>query len=419
MDIVRQRSFFQRYKRQIYSASALIGLIAVFSLIHSVLQPATLQVKKDTLLMDTVQRGDLSITVLGHGKLVPRKVVWISSQAAGKVEEILVKPGSVLASGDVLARLSNLELERETEEERWNLMAQRADRVALIENLETRLLTQDSAVSRAKYSYQSLALKHKAQEQLIKEGRGAISLIEFRQIELNVKQAKEIWDIEQEILQKLKADNIAAKNASEARLSQLEENLQFKESSLESLAIRAPSDGVVQEVVQEVGQRVDAGASLFKLVNPQDVLATIQIPEVQARLIQLKQKVIMNLRSQIVEGVVSRIDPAVVNGSVNVDVEFVTEGVDGIRPDLSVEGEIIIEQLNDVEYVKRTAFSRENQFSTVYVKDPNNNTAYQREVKFGRSSVDKIEVLSGLNQGEVVLLNNPTPWLSYPQILIK
>lgn len=369
--------------------------------------------------MDTVQRGDLSITVLGHGKLVPRKVVWISSQAAGKVEEILVKPGSVLASGDVLARLSNLELERETEEARWNLMAQRADRVALIENLETRLLTQDSAVSRAKYSYQSLALKHKAQEQLIKEGRGAISLIEFRQIELNVKQAKEIWDIEQEILQKLKADNIAAKNASEARLNQLEENLQFKESSLESLAIRAPSDGVVQEVVQEVGQRVDAGASLFKLVNPQDVLATIQIPEVQARLIQLKQKVIMNLRSQIVEGVVSRIDPAVVNGSVNVDVEFVTEGVDGIRPDLSVEGEIIIEQLNDVEYVKRTAFSRENQFSTVYVKDPNNNTAYQREVKFGRSSVDKIEVLSGLNQGEVVLLNNPTPWLSYPQILIK
>lgn len=419
MDIAREKTFYRKNKTKIVGIGGLFFLGTLVFMLNAVIQPATIEVKNETLLTDTVVLGNLSINVQAHGKLIPKSVRWVSAATIGKVEEVLVKPGSPVKQGDLLLRLSNLDLARETAAQEWDVEALKAEHDAKLVNLETGVLNQRAAVLKAEYEFISSSNEMKAHDVLIKSGKGAISAVEFERIKLKTEQLKGIWDIEVEKLNKLIVDNKSTQTAMAARLLQSSKLLEFKQSQIRSLNIVASSDGVVQEIVPQVGQTVVAGMALLKIVDPKDVIAEIEVPEVQASLISLDQSVNLNLRTSEVKGTVIRIDPAVINGTVKVDVQFDSRQVAGVRPDLSVEGEVVIDELDNVMFIRRPSFSQENSSAKLYVLDGNKGIAHQTAVQFGRSSVDKIQIMSGLSPGQMIILNDPTPWLEYQQIKIK
>lgn len=419
MDIKRKKSAFQKHRRKIMIAgAAAVGLVGLYWL-NSEFGSATLEVKQQLLLTDTVKKGDLDIRVQGHGKLIAKNIQWISAISGGKVEAVLVKPGSSVAKDQVMVRLSNPQLQREAQEQKWNLTALLAEHDAKRVGLDRELLNQEAAVLKAKFEYNSINLEFKAQQDLMEKGQGAVSSVDHDKIKLLSIQLKDIWDIELRKQEKLKVDTEANLKAMDARAKQLKNSLQYNQTQLDALQVAATKSGVVQEVAPQIGQQIESGMSLIKIVDPTDVLAQIEVPEVQASMIRFGQTVKLDLRTTTVDGTVSRIDPSVINGTVKIDVEFDSKSVDGVRPDLSIEGEIIIDELKQINYIRRPSFSQKNNFAKVYVIKGDSGRAQQTEVKFGQASVDKIQVLSGLNPGDVVILNNPTPWLSYQEIQIK
>lgn len=419
MDILRKKNFYGKHKTKILSVGSLFFFGMLVILAYIVMEPATIEVKHETLLTDKVSVGNLSIKVQGHGKLIPKSVRWVSAETIGKVEDILVKPGSLVKKGDLLLRLSNPDLTRETAVQEWDVEALKAEHEAKLVNLETNVLIQRAAVLKADYEYVSSSNEMKAHDLLLKSSKGTISNIEFERIKLKTEQLKGIRDIEVEKLNKFIFDNKSTQTAMAMRFLQATKLFEFKQSQIRSLNVVAYSDGVVQEIVPQVGQTVLAGMALLKIVDPKDVIAEIEVPEVQASLILLEQSVNLNLRTSNVEGKVSRIDPAVINGTVKVDVQFDSRQVAGVRPDLSVEGEIVIDSLENVMFIRRPSFSQENNVSKLYVLDDAKGIANQISVQFGRSSVDKIQIVSGLKVGQTVILNDPTPWLNYQQIKVK
>jgi HlyD family secretion protein len=419
MDIRREKNKFQKYTKKLMAAAVVMILAIGGYAVNSSVRPATMIVDRQLLLTDSVQNGDMSMRVLGHGKLIPKQILWVSAQSEGKVESLYVKPGSEVAKGQLMVSLSNLDLQREVQEQQWNREALIAEHDAKRASLETLWLNQKNAVLKAKYEYSSISLELKAQKRLLDQGNGTVSEVEHIKTKLLSEQLHEIWLNEQEKLTKLKLENNATLQAMSSRVEQLNKALEYKRHQLAALEIVSDAAGVVQEVVPQIGERVAAGTSLVKIVNPQDVIAQIEVPEVQASLISFGQAVNLDLRTSKVSGKVTRIDPAVSNGTVKIEVEFDSLNANGVRPDLSVEGEIVIDELSQVNFIRRPSFSQENKVAKVYVLVPNSDRAIKTEVKFGMSSVDRIQVVSGLSPGDVVILNNPTPWLAYDEIQIK
>lgn len=417
MDIVRERSFMQRNKSRIWSVLILTVVLASAIAAARVMGPGTLEVERSTIVTARVEKGDFTIRVRGQGKLVPTDIQWVSSDVDGKLERLRVKPGTQVHQGDVLADLTNPDLVRANEELRWSLAALEAEQEAKRKALETVLLSQRAAVLRAKFEYSTATLHLKALEELIaKRGSGSVGAVELEKSRLENDQLEGILAIEQDKLSNLKLDHEAQVKAMAARLEQLKKSLEIKTSQVSGLTIVAGSDGVVQEVIGKPGQQVSSGESLFKVVDPSSLVAELRIPEVRASVVAIGQRAEIDLGTQQAEGVVKRIDPAVSEGTVIVDIEFDAAAVDGARPNLGIDGDIIVSDLNDVCYVKRPAISKEGMITSVYVMAQKQDKAVRRQVRFGKMSVDKIEIVEGLELGEVVILTNPTPWLTYEYI---
>ena len=416
MDIIRPELKQHRQRRRIIVAVLIItGVVAIAGAVFS-LDPALPSIPQASAWVGTVERGDFTREVRGPGSLVPKVIRWIPAASGGRVERIVAKPGVQVEPDTVLVEMSNPELAQQLEEVRWSAEAAEADRDSLAAELDRALLDAQSALSSLKSDAESARLQADAEKTLSE--KGVVSTIQYRQSELRAGQLETRMKFEQQRVERLEDSHKAQLAAQEARIEQARRLVERRRQQLQDLQIRAGMDGVLQEVAVEPGQQVQVGANVARVARPDELIAELRIAETQAREIRLNQAVRVDTRNGIVSGRVLRIDPAVQNGTVQVDVELTGELPPGARPDLSVDGTIELERLEDVLHVGRPASGQPDGRASLY-RMVDDSVAERVIVELGRASVGRIEIRSGLAEGDRVILSDMSQWSAHDRVQLK
>lgn len=419
MDIARPD--IARKKKRQRILFGVIGLIALagITLALSRLQPAAPTVDKATVWMDTVKRGEMLRQVRGNGTLVPEDIRWIPTVNAGRVERILALPGAAVRSNTVLVELSNPEVAQAAFDAEWQLKAAEAELTNLQVQLDTQKLTQQASVASAQANYSNARSDYEVNDALAKDG--LVAALTLKQSKTKADELEKLLAIQKEGL-RISAEAAKAQlSVHEAKVAQLRAQLELKRTQLQELKIVAGMDGVLQRLGDataplQVGQQLSAGAPVARVANPSKLKAEIKIAETQAKDIQLGQVAEVDTRNGVIPGRVMRIDPAVQNGTVTVDVSLDGPLPKGARPDLSVDGTITLEHLEDVLYVGRPVNGQADSKVSLFRVTDNGSGAIRVPVQLGRASVTSIEIVNGLKVGEQVILSDMSQWDAYDRI---
>jgi RND family efflux transporter MFP subunit len=381
------------------------------------LEPAAPTVERATVWMDTVERGTMLRQVRGPGTLVAEDIRWVSSVNPGRVEQRHVQPGTPVEAGTLLLELSNPDVNRQALEAERQLSAAAAGLASLQSTLENQRLTQEATVATVRAEYREATRQAAANEKL-----GANDLVATTDVERARDRAEELKSrlaIEQQRLRYVAESARSQIAAQQSQVNMLRGLVDFSRRQVEAMKIRAPSDGVLQDLPVEIGQWVQPGATLARVVRPGQLKAVLRIPETQAKDVAVGQIASIDTRNGIVRGQVMRIDPAVQNGTVTVDVRLEGELPKGARPDLSVDGTIDIERLENVMYVGRPAYGQAESTVGMFRVSPDRSAATRVPVRLGRSSASTIEVVSGLQPGDVVILSDMSQWDSSERVRLQ
>jgi HlyD family secretion protein len=418
MDIARPATVArQRKRRRIVYAAIGVVAVALVTMGLSRLKPAAPGVDRSTVWIDTVKRGPMLRQVRGLGTLTPVDIQWIPAATDGRVEKIPVLPGTAVQPNTVLLILTNPQLMQETVDANLKLKAAAADYKNLEAQLESQVLTQKSLVAQANAEYNEARMQAETDQQLNK--LGVISDLNRKIAEGKAQQLQTRDQIEQERLTNSNKVLQAQLLAKQAEIEQDRALAQLKQTQVQNLTVRAGIRGVLQEQPLKVGQWVTPGTTLAKVVQPDHLKAELKIPETQAKDIQLNLPASVDTHNGVIAGHVMRIDPAVYNGTVTVDVMLDDPLPPGARPDLSVDGTIDLERLSNVLYVGRPAFGQENSTVGMFVLQPDGKTAVRSQVKLGRSSVNTVEILGGLREGNEVILSDMSRWDNFDRIRLE
>jgi len=418
MDIARPATVArQRKRRRIVYAALGVVVVALVTMGLSRLKPAAPGVDRSTVWIDTVKRGPMLRQVRGLGTLTPVDIQWIPAATDGRVEKIPVLPGTAVQPNTVLLILTNPQLMQEALDANLKLKAAQADYKNLEAQLESQVLTQKSLVAQANAEYNEARMQAETDQQLNK--LGVISDLNRKIAEGKAQQLQTRDQIEQERLTNSNRVLQAQLLAKQAEIEQDRALAGLKQTQVQNLIVRAGIKGVLQEQPLKVGQWVTPGTTLAKVVQPDHLKAELKIPETQAKDIQLNQPASVDTHNGIIAGHVMRIDPAVYNGTVTVDVMLDDPLPPGARPDLSVDGTIDLERLSNVLYVGRPAFGQENSTVGMFVLQPDGRTAAREQVKLGRSSVNTVEILGGLKDGDQVILSDMSRWDNFDRIRLE
>lgn len=405
MDIPRARTANRR-PYIIGAAAALVLLVATAALAR--MEPAAPKLDGASVWTDTVKRGTMLREVRGPGTLVSEQVRWISAQTAGRVEQILAAPGSTVTPGTPLLVLSNADVQRDALEAQRQLVGAEADRSTLAATLENQRLTQEAAVATVRAEQREAARQVVANRELAE--RGLISRMELQRSEDEAEELAARLRVEEQRLRFLGQSMRQQLSAQQSQIERLRGLANFQEGYVQSMRVLAGTEGVLRELPLQEGQWVTPGAALAVIVRPGRLKAQLRIPETQARDLVVGQPARIDTRNGIVNGRVARIDPAVQEGSVTVDVALEGELPKGARPDLTVDGVIEIERIPDVLYLDRPAYGQAGGTLGMFKLEEGGRTAARTNVRLGRSSVNTVEVLTGLREGDVVILSDMTSW---------
>ena len=417
VDIPRPELARQRKMRRMVYTSVAVVAVALITLGVSRLQPAAPSVDRAVVYMDTVQRGSMLRQVRGTGTLVPEEIRWIPAATEGRVDRIILRPGVTVEPDTVILELSNPELEQQLAEAELLLRAADADYRNLEVKLDSDLLTQRASAATVQAEFQQARLQAEADTQLAAEGLTSDLIMR-----ISVSRAEELETrnaLEQERLTIASMSAEAQLVAQRARVEQVRSTYELRLNQIERLHVRAGDPGVLQIVPVEVGQSVTPGMNLARVADPTNLKAELRIAETQAKDIQISQLARIDTRNGVIEGRVSRIDPAVQNGTVTVDVILEGELPRGARPDLTVDGTIELERLVDVLYVGRPAFGQEESTIGLFRVLNENGDAARVAVRLGRSSVNTIEILEGLNEGDQVVLSDMSAWDAFDRVRLR
>jgi HlyD family secretion protein len=419
MDIARPSAARARRIRRILYIVLAVGVIGAISLGVSRLKPAAPEVDLATVWPDTVKRGPMLRNVRGLGTLVPESILWIPATTEGRVERILLKPGVQVHPNTVLLQLSNPVLELDAVDTEFRLKGAEADYINLKVTLESARLTQESNAAQVQAQFAQAKLQADRDEALSKQG--LLPDLNYRLSKVTADELATRHQIEQKRLS-INFESVEAQLAAQrVRVDQLRALYALKRSQVDALNVRAGAEGVLQQlpVPIEVGQRVTPGTPLAKVVEPKRLKAELKVAETQAKDILIGQPASIDTRNGFVPGRVSRIDPAAQNGTVTVDVTLEGALPLGARPDLSVDGTIELERLEDVLYVGRPAFGQEKSTITLFKIEPDGKHASKVQVQLGKNSVNFIEILAGLKVGDRVILSDMTAQDSVDRIRLR
>ena len=406
MDIVRTGQAQKRRKRNALIVAGALVAVALITLGLSRLKPAAPTVERQTVWIDTVQRGSMLRQVRGSGTLVPidSAVRFISAQVEGRIERIPSLPGVTVTPDTVLMDMSNPEVEQNAAEALAQLKAAQADANNLRAQLATQLLNQQSQVSSAKSNSAQADLQAEANKKLAADG-----LIPDLTLKLSLLKADELRKqvaIEENKFKQNQASASAQEASQQSKVDQLATLNDLRKHQIESLRVKAGLAGVLQEVPVQVGQRVTAGTTLARVARPDQLKAQLRIPETQAKDVRPGQRASVDTRNGIAAGVVARVAPSVQDGTVLVDVTLEGPLPQGARTDLSVDGTIEIERLENVLYVGRPAFGQAQSKVEIFKLIDGGKEAKRVPVMLGRSSVNTIEIVNGLSPGDQVILSD-------------
>jgi HlyD family secretion protein len=414
MDIPRPENKRRKQIRRVVIGGGIVVLLGGVTLGLSRLEPAAPSVTRASVWVDTVREGEMLRQVRGPGTLVPREIRWVAAQTDGRVERILVRPGAVVEPDTILVELSNPDLMQQTEEARYALEAAEAEFTETELRLRSQQLDQRASQAVARAEYESARLQAEAEKILAAEG--IVSTLQHRRSELLAEQLHIRLEIETDRFEQFSSSMQAQIASQRARLEQVRNQLQRRQEQVASLQVRAGIGGVLQQVPVEEGQRVTLGANIARVARPDELQAELRIAETQARDVQIGQRVAVDTRNGIVEGRVVRVDPAVQAGTVQVDVELTGELPRGARPDLSVDGTIELERLEHVVFTGRPAYGQPNSTVGLFRLTEGGRGAVRVPVELGRSSVNAIEIVQGLQPGDQVILSDTSSWDNYDRI---
>jgi len=420
MDIQRPASVAQSKKRRqiTYGVAGLvvIGLVSVFL---ARLQPAAPTVERATVWVDTVKRGPMLRQVRGLGTLVPVDEArrWVPASTQGRVERIILRPGVQVTPDTIVLELSDPQVQQALNDADQQLRASEADFNSLKARLDAETLNQRAQAAIVKADYQNAQTEREMNEGLAKDG--LVSNLVLRQSVVRAESLKTRDGIETDRLKVSEQSARAQLASAQALVDQRKSNLALRRQQVDQLRVRAGMSGVLEQVPVEVGQQVAPGTNLVRVADPTRLKAELRIAETQAKDLTIGQIASVDTRNGIIAGKVIRIDPAATNGTVTVDVALEGELPRGARPDLSVDGTIELERLDNVLYVGRPAFGQEQSTVGLFKLDKATGEASRSQVQLGRSSVNTIEILGGLAEGDEVVLSDMSAWDQFDRIRLR
>ena len=417
MDIARPNvAKEKRQKRIIYGVITAVVLIGI-TVGLARLKPAAPTVERNLVWIDTVKRGPMVRQVRGLGTLVPEEIRWIAARTQGRVDKIILRPGALVEPGTLILELANPDVVSAAANASSQLHAAEAQLTNLNVQLESQLLSAEATAARAKSTFETTKLRSDVEEQLFRDG--LVSELELKLAQATAADGATSNAIEQKRYAFARESIKPQLAVQEAEVERLRSLAKLRLDELEALKVRSSMNGVLSALPVEVGAQVQPGSNLARVADPSKLKAEIRIAETQAKDIALGQISQIDTRNGIVEGRVARIDPAVQNGTVLVDVTIVNELPRGARPDLSVDGTIELERLNDVIYVGRPAFGQEKSTVGIFKLAAEGNSAARTQVQLGRSSVNTIEIVAGLAPGDKVILSDMSQWDSNDRIRLN
>ena len=410
-DLVRKR----RIRRIVYSVAAAAALGAItFGL--SRLEPAAPTVDGSPFI-DTVRRGDMVLDVRGLGTLVPENVLLVPARDQGRIERRFLLPGEQVEAHTVLFQLSNPQLEQEVFDTESEIRAAEAEYADLEVRLENETLTQRANAATVAANYQQARTEYLAQKQMAEKGlTDQVTLTKAKvtaeQLEISVHLEKERAAIREKAVE----SQLAAKRA---RMEQQKRLLRLRQQKLERLIVRAGATGVLQQLEVEVGELVSAGTVLARVSDPRHLKAELRIAETQAKDITFGQRAEIDTRNGVIPGTVTRIDPAAEEGTVTVDVRLDGALPKGARPDLSVDGRIILDHLVEVVKVGRPVYAQSDATISLFRVEPDGKHASRVRVAVGRTSVNEIQIRQGLQPGDRVILSDMSAMDAYDRVRLE
>lgn len=414
MDIVRERP--KRTRRYIIGGLGLVGLVFV-TIAVSRLEARPPSVEAGTLMVDTVRRGTMLRQVRAPGTLEPEQVRFISALTAGRIEQLPIRPGArVIPSTEVL-ELSNPDVQLEALTAQQQLAAAESQLITSQTQMSNEQLTAKASLATALRDSAGAARQAQALQEL--DSKGFAARMEVDSAQDRIREANSRVVAARDQVQMLTTGINDQVSVQRQEIDRLKAIVQFQNERVASMHVVAGDSGVLQELPWELGQWVTPGQVLAKVARPGRLKAVLKVPETQAKDVALGQSVDVDTRNGIVKGTVSRIDPAVENGTVNVEVHLGGTLPDGARPDLSVDGTIQIERLDDVLYVGRPAFAQTDATVGLFKIQADGHTAVREPVSFGRASVTTIEVRSGLRVGDKVIISDMSAWDNVNKVRIE
>ncbi len=414
MDIQRNQPKSRR-PAILWTAGGVVVVLLTLGL--SRLKPASPTTDRAALWVDTVRKGPMTREVRGPGTLVPEQIRWISALTPGRVEKVEAQAGQTVEVNTVLMELSNPDVMIRALEAERSLTQSQAELVSLKTSLETQRLNQEGIVATTRTDYNNALRKAAGDSALVAEG-----LISTTDAGLSKDRATEYITrlrIEQDRL-KVITDNMQGQvKVQEDQVARLKDIVAFQQRQVDAMVVRAGAKGVLTELPLQVGQWANSGIELAKVVQPGRLKAVLRIPETEARDLSLGQPAVVDTRNGLVNGKVARMDPSSTNGTVTVDVALPDDLPKGARPDLSVDGTIEVERLGEVMHVGRPAFGQANSSVSLFKLVEDGTAAIRVKADLGRTSVNAVEILRGLQPGDVVILSDMSRYDGVDRVRLK
>jgi HlyD family secretion protein len=398
---------------------AVVGVAAIGGITYGLtkLKPAAPTIDKSTVVIETVKRGPFVRDVHGNGTLVPQVTRFVPAPAEGRVETIPLQAGVEVQPGTVIVELSNPQMEQQAVDAQFQVKAAEADEENLKVRLESDSMTQKSAIASINAEYSQAKLQLDADEVLAKQGLVADLVLKISRV--HVQDLANRLKVEQERLNVSSKSIKAQLNAQSSRVQQLRALGKLKQDQVDALKVRAGTAGVLQEITVKEGQQVTLGTPIARVADPASLKAELRVAETQIKDVKIGQSVTVDTRNGTIQGQVSRIDPSAKEGTFTIDAALTGPLPPSARPDLSVDGTIVLERLNDVLNVGRPTFGQGQPTIGIFVLSPDGSEAERRQVTLGRYSVSTVEIISGLREGDKVIVSDTSQYDSYNRIRVR
>jgi HlyD family secretion protein len=419
MDIPRTGARRRKIIRWTAFTAVVVAVLLAGFLTIPRLKPAAPGVDMSTLWPDTVKRGPMLREVRGLGTLVPEESMLIPATTDGRVQRILIRPGTPVKADSVVMILTSQELDTALLSAEYTLKAAEADYENLKVTLEKSKIDMQATAAQVGADYNTATLKANRDAALAKEG--LFSEVDAKISTVTAEELKGRYELEKQRLAINAQAEEAQLAAQKVKVEQLRADYNLKKSQVDQLRVRAGVEGMLQQLPTPVeeGQKVTAGTPLAKVSQPSKLKAELKIAETQVKDISIGQSASIDTRNGLIEGHVSRIDPSILNGTVTVDVSLKGPLPSAARPDLSVDGTIQLEKLDDVVYVGRPVFGQQDAVVQLFRVEPDGKYANKVKVAFGKSSVNTIEVKDGLQVGDKVILSDMSAYDGYDRIRLN